>query len=232
MVFCERVCLVMIDPRVRVLILLGLSVAHAAASTKGIPLLLLVTLIVCLTNRSSVARGAGIMIMTAAGLGVFILFVWLAGNTVSVPELVSGYLRWVSLAVVSTTLFLSINAFEIITSLVYFRMPLGVAMAVGVGLRFLPTFIEEAQRTRVVRLHRSGGKSGLGGNLLSPVKVLGGILSPLVVSVLRRVDFLLLSITVQELEGRVRAFSHPPLKARDWMAVVLLVATLVFSIYY
>jgi energy-coupling factor transporter transmembrane protein EcfT len=41
------------------------------------------------------------------------------------------------------------NSLQVITSLSYFRVPVGIALAVGVGLRFLPVFGEEARRVRI-----------------------------------------------------------------------------------
>jgi energy-coupling factor transporter transmembrane protein EcfT len=170
--------------------------------------------------------------ITLIALGVFSLLILLTSINVSPSEIIIGYLRWSSLVIVSVILFLSINALEITTSLVYFHVPLGIAMAVGVGFRFLPVFFEEAKRIRIIQRHREGTMLWSALRTSGLVNALSRTISPLIVSVLRRIDMLLLSIAVQQLEERISNYKFLTLKTRDWMtllaAIIILIASLVF----
>jgi len=203
-----------------------LSVAHAVASLRMIPLLLLFTLVISLLHRPSLVRGAKIIAVTAIALGILALVVWFTSNNISLSELLLGYLRWISLAAVSIVLFLSINALEMITSLVYFRLPLGIAMAAGIGLRFLPVFFEEARRIRIMQRHRILSKSRLTLRSVGFINTLNRVISPFLISALRRVDLLVLSIAVQDLEQRILNYRFLTFKMRDWVAVLVVVLLL------
>lgn len=220
----------LIDPRVRVLLLLVLSVTHAVASVRMLPLLLFSTLVLSLIYRRHLARGARTIAITALALGIFVIIVWLFSSDTPFLNLFLDYLRWISLAVMSVTLFLSLNPLELITSLFYFRLPLGIAIAVGVGWRFLPVFFEEARRVRLYQRHRESLTFRQRIRVYGVVDTLSRVISPFMISVLRRVDLLLLSIAVQQLENRISAYRFSPYKVYDWLAFLAATSLLVASI--
>lgn len=220
----------LLDPRVKLAMLPLLSVAHATNSHRIVLPLVLFTALICVLYRDSLRRGAWIVAFTAVALTMFALVVRLSGYSVPITELVTGYVRLLSLSTVSVVLVLSMNSMEVITSLSYFRVPIGIALAVGVGLRFLPVFAEEAKRVRI-RQRRLRGMEIVGnGNSFGFMARLDQTISPFVVSVLRRVDLLLLSIAVQQLQSRIKAYAHSKLAFTDWIALLasgsLLIASL------
>jgi energy-coupling factor transporter transmembrane protein EcfT len=203
-----------------------LSIAHTSASSRLLMPLILFTLSICALHRRSLLRGAWIIAATAVALAAFALMVRLTGYSVPWTELGIGYLRVLSLSTVSVVLVLSMNSLQVITSLSFFRLPLGIALAAGVGLRFLPVFVEEARRIRIMQRHRISITSksvGLVGRLDQTI-------SPFIVSVLRRVDLLLLSIAVQQLEHRIKTYVTPRLRVRDLIAMVATGLLLIASV--
>ena len=197
--------------------LLSLSIAHTTASSRMLLPLIFFTVIICILYRRSFSRGIRLIGITVIGLAAFALIIRLMGYSVSFVELGVGYLRLISLATLSVVLLLSMNSLQVITSLSYFRLPLGIALAVGVGLRFLPVFVEEARRIKVIRRHRTTINRKSAG----VVERLDEAISPFIVSVLRRVDLLVLSIAIQQLEERIKCFRMPRFRSGDWIALFI-----------
>ncbi len=220
----------LIDSRVRVLALVLLSIAHGAASSRVVPVLTLITVVTALLYKNSFMRGVMIIGVGAATLGIFTLVVWVITVNLTLSELLVGYLRWVSLMTLSVVLFLSLDTLEMVAGLVRFRVPVRVAMALGVGLRFLPVLYEEARRVLMIQRHRGVAPSWGAFRRYGLLGILSRMSSPLLVSVLRRVDSLNLSIAIQQLEYRIERYQFPPWRFRDWMALATIFVLFIMAV--
>ena len=218
------------DPRIRISILILLAVAHGVASLQIVPILAVNTAFLCMSLKKSFLKGRKIIIISLAALGVFVLISWALVSDLSPFELGMGYLRWVSLAALTVVLVLSLNALEIVTSLVFFRLPVQIALAIGVGIRFLPLLTEEAARVRTVQRRRGLTLSRDSISKYGVVELLSRITAPFLVSVLRRIDSLVVSIEVQQLKHRALQHEFTPPVKRDWISLAVSGLLLVLSV--
>lgn len=217
----------MFDARVRILALVFLSISYGIAPLQIVPAIVFMTVILCLLYKNAFHRGAAIIVMSTVILGIFTLIVWIFTANLSLYELCVGYLRWISLISTSVILFLSMNVIDIVSSLVYFKLPVRIALSVGIGLRFLPIFYEESHRVITIQRRRGITFSRKSISQYGFLGLLNRLVSPLLVSVLRRVDSISLSIVVQQLENRIANYYFPGLRVQDWIALLLIV---IFSI--
>jgi energy-coupling factor transporter transmembrane protein EcfT len=219
-----------IDSRVRVLALVLLSIAHGIASSQFIPALFLLTVIIAWLYKDSFVRGITIIGISAAAIAIFAFVVWIITINVSLAEFLIGYFRWLSLITLSVVLFLSLDTLQLVVDLVRFKLPVKIAIALGVGLRFIPILFEETRRVLMIQRRRGISFSQQGFRRHHFINLLNRISSPILISVLRRVDSLTLSIGVQQLEYRIKQYQLPNWRIRDWMALLIIAAFFIMAV--
>ncbi len=219
----------MLDSRTRLVILVLLTTAHTSA--KGVMVLILagITILAIAVYWRSFLRGIHVIGLTMVAILFFVTVIWLIGVGLSSENLVIGFLRWVSLATLTVVLVLTMNALEVVTSLVYFRIPVRVALAFGIGLRFLPVILDEARRIRIVNRQYGVQFSHMAVRKFGILDLLNRLTGPLLIAVLRRVDSLIISIGVQQLEQRIKNYKFQTLTTLDILAVLVSLLICVLS---
>lgn len=220
----------MSDIRLRLINFLLLSVAYGVASLEIIPIVLLSAFIFALIFKQSFVRNFSIIMSGSVAILVIAGIAWLLSSEISIFELSMNYLRWISLIVIAVVFFGMINLFEFVSALRFFKVPARIAIAFGIGLRFLPVLVEESKR--VVQIQRKNGlKFSIAtirkGNLMN---FLNKVLSPILVSILRRADSISLSVVIQQIEFRIIDYRFKPVKISDWLSLVFCLIILTLSI--
>ncbi len=210
-----------LDGRTRLVCLIALSIAHTLAHGWFVAVLLSVTGVVILLFPGSFKRGLRVILLTAAVIASISTVVFLSGNAQSEESLFWDFLRWVSLVTLTVTLALSMNVFDFVTSLHYLKLPVKVALAFGVGLRFLPSIADELQRITSVQRQANFGFSTNNIRRFGVYGVLERKVAPLFSAVFRRIDSLVISVGAQELEYRIAIHNYPKFKASDAIAATL-----------
>lgn len=217
----------MLDARIQLVMLIVLTVFCGIASQKAILGIVLATVIVSLLQKDSFARGIKIIVISMLILGLFMFFVWSINPNISLFTILNEYARWSSLIIISVVLFLSMNVMEIVSSLVWFKLPLRLALSVGIALRFLHVIYEESQRVFMIQRSRGITFSYRSIKKYGFLGLLDRLVSPLLVSILRRADSISLSIVVQQIEKRIAEYKFSSLKKQDFIALCLLVVTFI-----
>lgn len=205
----------MLNSRSRISVLILLTIAHSVAGTRMLFVLAGVTFFLALFHFQSVRRGAWVIAITTAALLIWGFIIRIVGVSLPARDVFIGMLRILSLTVLTISLFLSLNALELVTGLTYFKVPFRIALALGIGFRFIPIILDEAKRTRLVRRQRGLMFSRVTLRRVGLTGTLSRVIAPLVVALLRRVDSLIISIAVQQLPERVRLYRFPPWRAVD-----------------
>lgn len=219
------------DPRIRLIILIVLTIVWAipdAAVAYGIAV---ATIIISLLERDTVRQYKAVILISMLILAAFMLLAWLIASNLSITAVLREYMRWVSLVVLSVVLFASMNIIEIVSSLVWLKLPLRLALSLGIALRFLHVIYDEAQRiftiqkTRGITLSYGAAKKyGFSG-------LLNRLVSPLLVSVIRRADSLSISITVQQIEKRISEYKYSPFTIYDIIMLFSLFLAVIAILY-
>lgn len=208
--------LIMHDPRIKLVVFLLLSVSHAVAPSYMALALVAFTILISCLHYKALLRGSWIIIISCFAMGILGIITWLYLNEATSANLIYDYMKWCSLVTVTVVLLLSLSAMEIVKTLVFFRVPYHLSLSVGVGLRFLPILHEEARRTAHYQKRRGITLSWGTLRRYGFVGFLNKTLSPILVNVLRRVDALVLSITVQQLERRIKNSVFLRIVWSDW----------------
>lgn len=99
-------------------------------------------------------------------------------------------------------------------------------VALGVGVRFLPVITEEYKRISIVnRRNRQIGRSSI-------LTKMDRLLSPFIVSVIRRIDSITLSIVTQQLENRIIQYEFSRLRTNDFIHGGICILFLIYVIIY
>lgn len=118
-------------------------------------------------------------------------------------EVLSRAVTWLLVGIATIVLVFSLNAYEGMTGLRYYRVPIPITIAVAVGFRFLGELMESVRIAERARKRRGWtiGKSirqhGISGTV-------SRLVAPIIVNALRRVDAIVKAVAIQDLEGRAR----------------------------
>jgi energy-coupling factor transporter transmembrane protein EcfT len=219
------------DPRIRLIGLILMSLAHGVATEMEVILLSGVTATGMMLFRDAVLRYLAIIVITALFLGLLGIFAWLTTQNMKIEDLLLNLLRWLSMAAISLTIFSSLNALEFIVALKWLRIPSRIALALGVSLRFFPVIVEQASRIITIqrlRIPQYTEKARLG----RFGKLVESIVPSLFVSVLRQIENISLSILVQDIERRVLEYRFIPLGRYDYALLALFVLVPLLVIVY
>lgn len=221
----------LLDPRTRLVLLVFLSAAHAAADGPLIAVLAAISIVLVFAYPAAFRRGWYVIALTAIFLAVIASIVAAFDRSTSVTLLVLDFLRWTSLATTTVVLALTLDVLEAVTALVFFRIPLKMAIAFGVGLRFLPVVIDEVQRVFMVqrelglRFTREAVKS------YGRMGILSRMVAPMLIAIIRRVDALVISTGVQMLERRIRSHQWHPFRPLDALVIIGATGLATFSLF-
>jgi len=210
------------DPRVRVTGLVLLTWGHATASDTGILLLATITLAVIAWYREAFLRYLPVIQITVVFLCALALLAWLTTANISFRNLLLGVLKWLSMSAVSLTIFSSLNALEIIVALRWLGVPLRIALALGVSLRFFPVLVAQGSKILMIQRLRTFSGSSRRGRWQRLRGVLWGVIPAMLVAVLRQVENISLSILTQDIERRVLAYRLAPPSAQDLPTLLML----------
>ncbi len=218
------------DTRLRVINFIVLSIAYSISSISYIPILFISTIIVSLAFRSDFIKNISIILFSSITILSIGIIAWLLSPDLVLLNIVLNFFRWISLIVISVIFFSSINLFELVSSLVFFKVPTKIAIALGVGFRFLPVVVDESKRVAKIQ-NQSGYKHTLSSIYKSGLlNFLSRVLSPILVSILRRADSISISVTVQQIEKRIKDFNFKPISLIDWTSLIFCILILVFVI--
>jgi len=196
---------------------ISISTSHVATATGCGMTILLAVLYRNTLRHAGRTLAAGFTAVTALSLVTFLL-----GGSVRVAEAADGLFRLASITVLGVVLFMGATPHELAVGLARLGLPVGVAIAMAVGLRFTPLLIEDSRHVLAVLSVRWETNP----QRISAVRRLGTIASVLIVAAIRRAEALTLAVTVQDLPHRLRAH-----RGRGWRpieyAAMLLGATAV-----
>lgn len=169
--------------------------------------LLAITCILSIISSSSLWGKRTVISLTVLPLLLFVLL-GVALNTQSPLESIMGGLSIVSLCLFTIILFADISPSDLMYALRKIGLPTKVALAVTISFRMIPLLMEEAKRVLWVVRRRELKDHGFIGHQRSlirakPIRILLAAIIPLVVSVIRRIDKIVLAIDTQSYLHRV-----------------------------
>ncbi len=148
--------------------------------------------------------------------------------------------RLVTLIIFSLIVTLTTTPLSLTHGMGYFLKPLSkiglptdeIAMIMAIALRFIPTLMEESQR--LMRAQVSRGADFETGSFFRRAKNLVPLIVPLFISAFRRADDLALAMEARGYRlGAKRTRLHEDIiTILDWIAFVLVVVLLAFSLYF
>ena len=219
------------DPRARLCLLALLALLHGSADSTQVPSVAALSLGVLLLHRQALRRTLPLIVLSVGAITVFSVSVALLGLGLETSELLVGLLRWASLISVTVVLAFSVNSLEIMASLRAWRVPAGIALALGVGFRFMPVLVEEVRRIRLVQNQYGLSLSPAAIQRFGVLGVLQRQLSPIIVMVLRRVDTLVISIAVNRVLKRAAEFEFSGWNAVDGLLNLGALGLILWSFY-
>ena len=117
-----------------------------------------------------------------------------------------------------------------VASLRFFLIPTPIAISFGVGFRFIPIISEEIQRIIFVQKQNDLGFSFHSIRENGFLGVFDRFLSPLLLSVLRKVESVSVSITVQQIQERVGKYVFAKPAPLDLILVAFSLVLLLVSL--
>lgn len=219
----------MLDARIRLILLIFLTIFYGISSQDMVPGIVLTTFFICYIQRDSFSKVLIVIVISSLILGIFMFIVWIITPSLVLSNLVLEYMRWVSLIITSVVLFSSMNVMDTVLSLAYFKIPIRIAISIGVSLRFIHIIYAESQRIFVMQRKRGITLSYKALGHYGFLGLLDRLISPLLISVVRLADSISLSIVVQQIEERITDYKLPSVKIKD--LVILLLVALCFFIF-
>lgn len=214
----------MFDTRLKILSVIILSIALSISKPIHVFVIIAITLLLAIIYRKFLLKSITILLSTLSFILMIGIISWFLSSEINPSEMFLGSIKWVSLILMTFLIFSSINLFELISSLVYFKLNTKIAIAFGVGLRFLPLILEEGDKILTVQKRNGALKNR---NVFSK---LNHLLSPFVISVVRRVDSITLSITTQQIEKRVKQFEFNRINLNDYLFICGCISFLMYVI--
>lgn len=215
-----------IDARIAILSVLLLSVALGIANIRHLPGVLLIGGYIGIGYRKYFSQALWVVGGTVLFIFSVGLLSWLFASEISWANFILDSFRWIVLALSTFVLIVSMNLFECLAAMVYLKIPIRVAVALGVGVRFLPVITEEYKRISIVnRRNRQIGRSSI-------LTKMDRLLSPFIVSVIRRIDSITLSIVTQQLENRIIQYEFSRLRTNDFIHSGICILFLIYVIIY
>jgi energy-coupling factor transporter transmembrane protein EcfT len=214
----------MTDTRIKILSVIILSVAFSLSKTLHIYGVIIITLLYAFLFRKYLVKSIQIVGYTLVFILAIGVMSWLFASDVSITDMLLNSVRWISLVLVTFLIFSSINLFELISSLAYLKLNTKIAIALGVGLRFLPLLVEEAKN--ILRIQRRD-------NTLKNKNIFYRVncfLSPFLISTIRRVDSITLSLTTQQIEERIKHYKFNRISLTDCVLIVICVLFFVYIV--
>lgn len=205
-----------IDPRVRIAAIALYSWAHIAPSPVQLMILLAASTSIAIAYHAQVAKYKLVLFSTALLLAVTGSAAAFLLGFGEVASIVKDTMRFFSLVLVTLALVVSMNSLELMQALVWFRLPTKLAVALGIAFRFVPVFAQSA--ARLWWLHRQRLSASAKPATASAVSRILSIIPLLFVDVLRRLEGVLIAITIQDVEFRIR--NYRPRKASKSAVVV------------
>lgn len=215
-----------LDPRARIAAIGLLSWAHVSPSREQLAFLLVLSLVISLNYSSYLRRYSAVLVSTVVLLVITGTAAWLLGGTDSIEALVFDLARFLSLVAVSLALLVSMNAIELMSALAWFGLPRRIALALGIAFRFVPVFFQNA--TRLWWLH--GLRADAAGS--GKIARLKGVLPLLFVDVLRRMEGVMLAMSIQDIEVRLSRRRWPRLGVGGWVFSISLVILPILIIFH
>lgn len=216
----------MTDPRTKVILLFVLAAAHVVAGSVTVWTVLLPALgAIMLLYRDVAWRLRNVLLITLILAASICAAVSLTVPPATALGITSELARLCSLTVMTLVLVLSVSVLELAAVLRWFRLPSGVVLAFAVGMRFIPTVVEELQRISLVRRQR-----GLSfRQMVRHFNIAGAFsraLSPLIVSMIRRVDSIIMAVHVRRFMERMDTYRFQHMSVSDGLAMALAMAAL------
>lgn len=210
------------DTRLKILTIIILSVALSVTTIIDIHVVITLTIIYSCFFRNQLLKSIPVVLSTIFFIGMIGIFTFLFSSGIDLNKIILGSIKWISLILVTFIIFTSMNLFELLAGLVFFKINSKIAIAFGVGLRFLPIVIDEGKRIVLIQKRKQISEGG------KTTTTFSKILSPLIVSIIRRIDTITLSILTQQIETRIKQYRFDSISVRDWFIFALaIVFTLV-----
>lgn len=215
-----------LDVRTRMLAFAAVSVYLGLDSIVATVVLWMATVGVVVLFWKEFLREWRVIALGMLWIGSVVVLAWVLGYSDKPTAVLVTISRWIAFIASSVVIFSSLNAYELVTGLVYFRLPTRLALAIGIGIRFIPIFVVDA-----VEVYRETRRRHIGFNSWAIGRygvtgVTGRFFSPLLTAALRRMEAVWLSVVVHELETRVGKHMMTRLGTLDWLVLGFGAATL------
>jgi energy-coupling factor transporter transmembrane protein EcfT len=221
-----------LDPRLKILSLVLMSVSHSIAfKTQSIALLLVTTVFFIALNYKDIHQYVKILLLLVLTLIILSLLSWFFDKSVTTEYILMNFFRWLSVSTFSLAIFYSLNSLEIIVALRWFKIPIGLAVALGTGIRFLPVIIEDARRVYWIMINSNNVKNKK--NFIEKgIIFISDFVQNLIVSFVRSIDDIIISITIQDLEQRINDFQFNNFDWINWFLLIVFIIAFLHSLYF
>lgn len=191
------------DTRLRILNLILLSTSFSVMPDDKIWIVFLVTVFYVFLNWSAFVDNVKLILFISFVLSAFSVSIYLFFGKSSFVDVGLNLGRFISLVIISILFFYRINILSFVASLKFFLIPTPIAISFGVGFRFIPIISEEIQRIMFVQRQNDMGFSFNSIRENGLFDIIDRFFSPLLLSILRKVESVSVSITVQQIQERV-----------------------------
>jgi hypothetical protein len=163
----------------------------------------IVTGVYAFLNWNSFVDNVKLILFIALVLSTFSVSIYLLFGESSFVTVGLNLGRFVSLVIISILFFYRINILSFVASLKFFLVPTPIAISFGVGFRFIPIISQEIKRIAFVQKQNDLGFSFNSIRENGFLKIVDRFFSPLLLSILRKVESVSVSIAVQQIQERV-----------------------------
>jgi len=218
------------DPRTRVILIIGASILFGVSSSIATAILLVMAVIISCFYHELLLINLRVILFTIIWLTLMVVLAWLLGFKGELNVLIHAFIRWTSFIIISIVLFSSLNAFELVKALVFFRIHKRFALSVGVGVRYIPLFVQDATEVYLETRKRDIWFNRRALERYGFFGILGRVLSPLIIVAIRRMENTWLSVVIHQLEDRITVPNFPILRNIDWLMISMTGAGVMFCI--
>lgn len=220
----------MYDDRIKITCFTILSVLYSFAPAKQIMIIIFTTGLVVFPLNREFVKNLSVILISSFAIMVVGIIAWIISPELSVTLLLINFIRWICLIIISVLFFSSINLHAFVASLVFFKVPVKIALSFGIGVRFLPIIMDEA--SKVVRIqHQNGFRISLKSlRQVGFVNMLDRLISPILISMLRKAESITISVSIQQLESRIKNYRFERILIGDIYCLIYVVLIVIISI--
>lgn len=201
-------------PQLILTVYLLISVMFIFSNLYG-TIILVITAIIYSVLFSAILKSKLITILATLYVIVFFLFIsWWFSDGINILFILEQFSRWLSFIVLTIVFFNRLSSFELISVLYKLKLPLNIAISIGVAMQFVHIITNEVHKNIFIFK-------------IKKKKMFPALIISLLISTIRKIEFIHLSILLFNIQERVRNKRLPKIK----ISVELIFSILLLLLY-